>query len=108
MTNPRVVSSSERFQIAMDRCAGKIDPPGFRRIERLDRTTGTWEPTLLCKLKVGDRYRMFETDGSPVTEYGGCGEFTAAALPSITSDERMLPGGWELWADIEQILYADS
>ena len=59
-----------------------------RRIERLDGES--WTVVSMGDLKVGDRFRMFEADGTPDED----GAISTVAAPPIPNPE--VPGRWKI------------
>ncbi len=67
--------------------------PGDPAMETLGRGEGVWVRCEIEELKVGDRFRSFEPDGTPVLDTAGHSEFIAITAPSRIPDQ---PGNYVL------------
>ena len=51
----------------------------FRKTER--KKSGQWQEIKFCELKEGDTFRLFENDGTKVSDLGGNTEWVAKSEP---------------------------
>lgn len=69
--------TSDEAEVKTDHAAGNQTPFEIRRCERWNKHAETYEPCQLPDIKKGDRFHMFEADGSAVVDEKNLSDFVA-------------------------------